>query len=123
MPRSPHLEQSVVAAAYWTALVKTVMAHCGGGDVSLVHGILIWLGMTNPSGMAYSFWSGIGSDIGEFAIAAVLWRHINCPVKGCWRPAVRKVPGTDHRACGKHHPEGPLTHIRLLADHKRGTST
>lgn len=71
-------------------------------------------GADNPSGAWYGWWSGMGSDLTEFAIVIVLWRHINCPIKGCWRPAVRKAG--DHRVCSRHHPDGHLTadHIQTL---------
>jgi hypothetical protein len=59
------------------------------------------------------FWSGFGSDVGEFAIFGALFaqykRH-TCNVshpRFCWRPGIHPVAGTPYRACGKHHPQVP----------------
>jgi hypothetical protein len=37
------------------------------------------------TGPIYGFWSGLGSDILEFALIGTLWHMVNCHVKGCWR--------------------------------------
>lgn len=74
-----------------------------------MHSIWWFFGLTNGSGTPYLFWSGIGSDLGEFAIAAVLWHKMNCDVAGCWRLGLRKVAGTNHTVCHKHHPDGQVT--------------
>lgn len=34
------------------------------------------LGLTDPSGPWYLFWSGIGSDIGELTIVAAVLHHL-----------------------------------------------
>lgn len=46
--------------------------------------LLDYFGFTG-TGRWYNFWSGFGSDIGELAIVAALYRHVNCSTKGCWR--------------------------------------
>lgn len=58
----------------------------------------------------YNFWSGIGSDFGEYVIAASLitgivsaYRHHNCHVSGCPRLG-KPVAGTPYLACHIHHP-------------------
>jgi hypothetical protein len=43
------------------------------------------LGIDDTSGPWYSFWSGIGADLGELAIVGAILRHVNCQRKGCWR--------------------------------------
>lgn len=63
------------------------------------------------------FWGGIGSSLGEFAIVGLLWHKVNCGVKGCWRVGLRKVPGTGHVVCHRHHPENKPTHQNVLDDH------
>lgn len=72
------------------------------------HGIAIWLGLTNPSGHAYSFWSGVGADIGEVTIIGgmiAIYRKHNCHVRGCWRVGKLAVDGTPYIVCHRHHPE------------------
>lgn len=78
------------------------------------------LGLDNASGMAYLTWSGVGSDIGEFALlggAFALYKrhtcHVNSP-RFCWRPGVHLVGTTGFRTCRKHHPTIP---DRISAEH------
>lgn len=71
-------------------------------------GFLSWIiGLDDPTGNWYLWWSGFGSDLGLIAAAAtVVWKH-NCPVKGCNR--IGKFPLTDgsgYFVCSKHHPTG-----------------
>jgi hypothetical protein len=80
-----------------------------------------FFGLDNGSGAQYLFWSGIGSDLSEIAIlfAIYTWiRRANCGVKGCFRIGLRKVPGTDHVVCHKHHPNEPPSHKQVLEDHQ-----
>lgn len=84
---------------------------------------MTWLGNffgLNGTGTGYSFWSGVGSDIGEVAIIGLIWqayRARNCHVRGCWRLQWRKVPGTDHVVCRRHHPHDAPSHEDVLNDH------
>ncbi len=52
----------------------------------------------DQSGPWYGFWSGFGSDLGEFAIVAVIWHHLNCHESRCWRIARHLRDGY----CRKH---------------------
>jgi hypothetical protein len=59
---------------------------------------------------AYNFWSGFGSDIGEFTIvsgALVMLHKHNCHEGGCWRLSRHTVvdPQTGEHVvrCRKHH--------------------
>lgn len=75
-------------------------------------------GADDTSGTWYGFWSGFGSDIGEFAIAGalvgVIRRH-NCQQKRCWRigrhPFTNPDTGVIRLLCWKHHPD--VSHKRL----------
>ncbi len=60
-------------------------------------------GIDDLTGAWYGFWSGIGSDLGEFAIVGVMWNHLNCHETRCWR-IKHRVHGTsgDH-LCRKHY--------------------
>lgn len=88
--------------------------------------VAYWLahiaGIDNLSGPWYGFWSGLGSDVTEFAIVGGLVsmyvRH-TCHVQGCWRLAHRAVAGTSYSACRRHHPEPAPTHARLLEMHRQ----
>jgi len=51
------------------------------------------LGLDDPSGPWYLWWSGLGSDLGELTIIAVIYHHLNCHQPGCWRPARHQSGG------------------------------
>jgi hypothetical protein len=88
--------------------------------MDLWHQVLEFFGVIGESGKGYGFWSGVGSDIGELAIVgalAGLVRQRNCHVDRCWRLGRHPVEGTPHTVCRRHHPDGPLTHARLLELH------
>lgn len=65
------------------------------------------LGLDDPGGPWYLWWSGFSGDLGIIAAAAmVIWKH-NCPVKGCHRVGKFPVPdGSGYYVCEKHHPTG-----------------
>ena len=68
----------------------------------------------------YNFWSGFGSDLGELVIIGSLiglYRHHNCPVKGCWRIGRHPVAGTPYKTCHKHATIE--VHNQLHKEHKR----
>ena len=65
------------------------------------------LGFDDLTGAWYGFWSGFGSDLGEFAIIGGLIqivRHQNCHAKGCLRIGRHPVANTPFKTCVKHHP-------------------
>jgi len=67
------------------------------------------LGLDDPSGGWYLFYSGIGSFLPSLAILGGfinLARRHNCAVHGCWRVGRHKVDS--HMVCRLHHPDGPL---------------
>lgn len=76
--------------------------------------IEVHTGTVNEPGPYYGFWSGFGSDIGEYAILVGLMHGIwlayhlhNCKEPGCWRlghfPWTDK-DGTHYKACHIHNP-------------------
>lgn len=79
------------------------------------------LGMDDPAGRWYGFWSGAGSDLGEAAIVggliSILRKH-NCHVHGCWRVGRHPVEGTSYLVCRRHHPDGKVTHQDILGAHQ-----
>lgn len=58
------------------------------------------LGLDDPTGRWYLWWSGPGADLGELAIVAVIWHHLNCRQPGCWRVARHRTPH-----CMRHREE------------------
>ncbi|WP_040829587.1 hypothetical protein [Nocardia jiangxiensis] len=69
------------------------------------------IGLDNPSGYWYLFWSGLGSDITEFAVIGALLgvlRKYNCHIHGCWRIGRHPVADTTYIVCRKHHPDGAV---------------
>lgn len=88
----------------------------------MLHWLAHWLGLLNASGPIYSFWSGFGSDLTEFALlvgAVGLYKHHNCAWKGCPRFARKhwQVKGTPLRTC--HHHATRQCHTLLLKQYKR----
>jgi hypothetical protein len=78
---------------------------------SLQHWLAVHTGTVNEPGVYYGFWSGFGSDIGEYAILVGLtvglyhaFRRHNCHEPRCWRIGIHPVDGTPFHACRKHHP-------------------
>lgn len=88
------------------------------------HWLLNFTGTHIPSSGSqwYNFWSGFGSDIGEFAIIGglvQLLRHYNCHDKGCWRLS-RHVTAKGYKLCKKHValPEAQLHLHAIHPDHR-----
>lgn len=46
------------------------------------------------------------------------WRVTECHVAKCHRHQWKKVAGTDHVCCKKHHPSDEPSHAQVLEDHK-----
>jgi hypothetical protein len=67
-----------------------------------MHTIAHILGVDDPSGHWYLFWSGIGADLGEAAALSIIWRRINCHTPGCWRIDLHHTTNGTH--CHRHHP-------------------
>lgn len=91
-----------------------------------MHWLVHLLGLDDPSGHWYMWWSGPGSDLGELAILGALFSlyrrhtcHVNSP-RFCWRPGTHPVPGTPFRTCARHHPAVP---DRISGDHIAAAST
>jgi hypothetical protein len=55
-------------------------------------------GLDSSNSTKYLFWSGIGSDLTYLGVLSLLWHHVNCHEKGCWRPARHQTGGY----CRKH---------------------
>jgi len=79
----------------------------------MLHWMYHWMGIDNTGGIIYAFWSGFGSDLGEFAIFWGLFAnykkhvcHVDHP-RFCWRIGTHPVAGTPYRVCKRHHPDVP----------------
>lgn len=81
------------------------------------------LGISNPIGPWYNFWSGFGSDLAifasVFAVSYNTFRKHNCHVKGCWRIGLHPVRGTDHIVCRKHHPNDSPSASDVIDDYQK----
>jgi hypothetical protein len=61
----------------------------------------------------YNFFSGFGSDLGQYTIVTalisnvvVVWRAHTCQrYWWCWRPPAKPLDGTQYKLCALHHPE------------------
>ena len=68
-------------------------------------------GTVNEPGPYYGFWSGFGSDLGEYAIVSSVLAGVyhaarkgNCHAHRCWR--IGSLPVADgYKVCKKHHRE------------------
>lgn len=85
-------------------------------------------GSSNLTGVTpnYNFWSGFGSDLGEYVIVAGVGtglyhaaRRRNCHAHGCWRIGNLPVGDPPYRVCKKHHFEitGSKPTIARLKQH------
>lgn len=81
------------------------------------HWVYIHTGM-GGTGVYYGFWSGFGSDLGEYVIVSSVfsgiwmhYQHINCHNRegwlpwGCWRLGKYSAAGGQYKLCHKHHPD------------------
>jgi hypothetical protein len=88
-----------------------------------VHWLLHVLGVDTQQSEFYDAWSGCipalftGAGLGAGVWAFV--RHRNCHVRGCWRLARHKVPGTEHCVCARHAPHEPPSHQDVIRDWQR----
>ena len=85
--------------------------------MSVWHSITDFFGITNEAGPGYGFWSGFGSDLGEFALVGAVigtYRKHMCHVDGCWRIQRHVVEGTPYVVCRRHHPK---VHGAVTEDH------
>lgn len=86
----------------------------------LGHWLQIHTGTINESGPYYGFWSGFGSDLGEYVIATSIlgslyraMRKGNCHTEGCWRMAKLPVGDPPYRVCKKCHYEATGTKVTM----------
>lgn len=96
----------------------------------MIHGFLIWIGVTNPSGAAYLFWSGFGSAVFSYLATPIIlfeyWRRNTCDVPKCHRLAKRKAKdslGDTHTVCARHIPRSTeqakkLAEVLTLTDER-----
>ena len=124
--------RGVVAVVTITVLVGLVIAAILLGWDHAIYRGFAWTWENGPhkpgQGTGYAFVSGIGSDLGEVTLLTgliVLYRKINCNIKGCWRIQWREYVDADghpHHWCRKHHPDSPLRADQIaafVAEHDR----
>lgn len=100
--------------AVWAALTLAVPAVV----LLSLHAAASWWwfevhsGTTNEPGPYYGFFSGFGSDLGEYAILVGVaqgvylhWKHINCHAPGCPRVGRFNDASGQFKFCHHHHPE------------------
>jgi hypothetical protein len=83
----------------------------------VIHAIGHVLGLDNPSGAWYLWWSGVGADLGILGAVAGAYRRMNCEVHGCWRLG-RHATAAGHRVCRLHHPLDKITPDVVAAAHE-----
>lgn len=81
-----------------------------------MHQLLHILGLDDPGGRWYLWWSGVGADLGFLGAAGAIYRRHNCEIRGCPRLA-RHFTAAGARLCRRHHPDGPLTVEQAHAAH------
>lgn len=87
--------------------------------------IEVHTGTVNEPGPFYGFFSGFGSDLGEYAILTAVshgvylhWKSINCHDPACWRVARYPLAGGQYKVCARHHPDGPPQRHHIHAAHR-----
>lgn len=66
----------------------------------MIRFIFHWLGVDDPSGRIYLFWSGFFGDITIFSAIIYHYFHKQCHHRRCLRPGKHTVNGTPY--CTKH---------------------
>ena len=88
-----------------------------------MHLLIHVLGLDDPGGRWYLWWSGIAADASELAIFGGLfsvYRRHQCEVQRCWRLG-RHQTAARHMTCRHHHPEDHLTAEAVLAAHEEAS--
>ena len=116
---------AIVGGIALVVLLLVLAIHDGFRHWFAVHTGLVHAG---PD-VYYNFWSGFGSDLGEFTLVAAVCvgvytgvRKVNCHTKGCWRVGKHPLEGTPFMLCAHHHPHVPnggATHEHILEQHHR----
>ena len=131
--------------ARWLLVAAVVAALCvlidRAAHTAQVERAWWWLevhtGTVNESGPYYGFWSGFGSDLGEYALALSVFANLlhtvqrtGCQVggpwpRGCWWPAMHdvEVAGVKHRVCHQHGGHPTLRHHPELGLHHEPGAT
>lgn len=115
----------------WLALsfVLACVVFCALHPTGFLHAVGV---MPRTPSTAYNFWSGFGSDIGEYSIASGLatglfqsYRKHNCREHRCLRIGLHEYVdghGQRHPACKHHHPymgSNHRFHFHLLHAEKK----
>lgn len=74
----------------------------------MTHLVTHVLGLDDPSGAWYLWWSGFGADLGIIGALAGLYRRHTCEIHHCYRIG-RHATRAGHVLCRRHHPDLPLT--------------
>lgn len=111
----------------WAVIILVLVVLAAAGAVAL-HFLGTWLYVhagIKGFGPYYGFWSGFGSDFGEFAIPATIllalgawYRRHNCEVDTCIRLG-RHDTAAGHTVCRRHHPDDKLSHADVLEAHHK----
>jgi hypothetical protein len=112
------------------AAAAVVHHHGEGIFFPLLHWLAIHTGTVNEPGDYYGFFSGFGSDLGEYTVVAVLlaglvhtFKRHNCREHKCWRIGIHTFADKDgqvHPVCRRHHPTMPPKehHIHFADMHR-----
>lgn len=94
-----------------------------------LHWLAVHLGIANENSPYYAWWSGSGSDVWGYTVAATVLvatyhmvRKHNCREHRCWRIGIHTwtdVDGQVHPACRVHHPTMKVGHRIHFADMHR----
>lgn len=86
-----------------------------------MHWILHWIGLDDPSGPIYLFWSGFAGNVGLIAAFIVWYWHHICHINGCYRFGFHQFDV--YRVCRKHHPgmkpRGRVTYKYIMDLYKK----
>jgi len=75
----------------------------------MFHWFLYITGVTNL--LWYNWWSGIVGDLALLGGFAMLYKKLNCHVRGCYRIGLHHVANGKYTTCIRHHPDMGKNHV------------
>lgn len=114
---------------FWTTIAGILIAaflifQWNASHFHLGYWLQVHTGTVNEPGPYYGFWSGFGSDIGEYTIIVTMSsgiimaaRRRNCHHEGCPWIGRYQVAGGQFKVCRRHHPDPAVRNKHVTMEH------